>query len=214
VFGLKRDMLAFRLAVAYAATRPASHWQPHPTRPRQEILLASGIGEPWEEMTVPINGCVVRERDEQEPDGYQYWVFGTTHLSRSARGIVRDYGTRAECEEDHRQTKGPNWEMDEFTSCALVEILFHVLVVLFAYNLCQVYGETAAGERFAGKTKRARQREVRRERTVWVVVIAGPYYAVVDHLDVSAVLLEVEGAARERLRATIQRLRDARRTGK
>jgi len=214
VFGLKRDMLAFRLAVAYAATRPTSHWQPHPTRRGQEILLAQAIGEPWEELTVPINGCVVRERDEAEPDGFKYWVFGTTNLLRSASGIVGDYGARSECEEDHRQTKGDNWEMDEFTSTALVEILFHVLMVLFAYNLCQVYGETAAGERFAGKTKRARQREVRRERTVWVVVIAGPYYAVLDHLDVSEVLLEVEGAAKERLRATVKRLQAARKAAK
>ena len=59
--------------------------------------------------------------------------------------------------------RGRDWELDEFTSTAYVEILFHLLMVLFAYHLCQPYGLTDAGQRFAGKTKRARQREVRQQ---------------------------------------------------
>ncbi len=209
VFGLKRDMLASRLAVAQAVCRPASHWQPHPTRKGQEVLRVENIGVPWKELTVPIHGCVVRQPDAKEPDGYAYWVFASTNLRRTAAGIVLDYGTRSECEEDHRQVKGPNWEMDEFTSTRLVEILFHVVVVLLAYNLHQWYGQTTAGQRFAGKTKRARQQEVRREQIAWLVILAGPYYAVLDGLAVAGELLDIEGAAKERLRATIQRLKVA-----
>jgi hypothetical protein len=214
VFGLKRDMLSFRLAVAQAVCRPASHWRPHPTREGQEVRRVENIGAPWEELTVPINGCVVRQRDEKEPDGYAYWVFASTNLARSAAGIVLDYGTRSECEEDHRQIKGRDWEMDEFTSTRLVEILFHVVVVLIAYNLAQWYGQTAAGRRFAGKTKRARQRQVRREQIAWVVVIVGCYYAVVEELDVAEVCLEIEGPAKERLRGNVRRLKAARPTVK
>jgi Transposase DDE domain len=206
VFGLKSNMLSYRLALA----RVSPHrWEAHPTRKGQEIQRVEGIEGPWEECEVGLNACVVRERDEKEPDGYEYWVFGTTNLDRSGRGIIRDYGTRSECEEDHRQTKGPDWEMDEFLSTALVEILFHVLIVLFAYNLCQVYGQTEAGERFAGKTKRARQRELRRERVRYWVVIAAPYYAILADWAVSEVLLEVEGAAKERLRGVVQRQKAA-----
>jgi hypothetical protein len=157
---------------------------------------------------------VVRERDEHEADGYKYWVFGSTNLALTARGIIKSYEARSECEEDHRQVKGPQWELDEFTSTKQVEILFHVLMVLFAYNLCQVYGQTQAGERFAGKTKQARQREIRREGTRQLVVIAGPYYAVLEELDVADVLLEVEGGPKERLRGVVRRLKDARRAGK
>ena len=138
---------------------------------------------------------------------FRYWVFATTDLSRSARGIVRDYAARPECEEDHRQLKGDDWEMDEFRSTSPAEIVFHVLMVLFAYNLCQVYGQTEKGERFAGKTKRARLRQVRRERALRVLVIAAPYDAVLEHLDVSEVLLEGEGAPWERLRAVVKRLK-------
>jgi len=125
-----------------------------------------------------------------------------------------DYGTRSECEEDHRQVKGPNWEMEEFTSTSLVEILFHVVVVLLAYNLHQWHGETTAGQQWAGKTKRARARELRREQIAWRVILAGPYYAVLEALVVAGELLEIEGAAKERLRATLQRLQDVRRLGK
>jgi hypothetical protein len=199
-----------------AAARPAWRWEPHPSRPKQEITLVKAIGEGslWEELTVPIHGCVVRERDERQPDGYQYWVFGTTNLALTASGIIRSYEARSECEEDHRQIKGPQWELDEFTSTKQVEILFHVLMVLLAYNLCQVYGQTQAGQRFAGKTKRARQRELRREGTRRLVVIAGPYYAVLEELDVAEVLLEVEGEPKERLRGVVRRLKDARKAGK
>jgi hypothetical protein len=216
VFGLKKDYLSYRYAVGRAAAYPTWRWEPHPSRPKQEITLVKEIGEGnlWEELTVPINGCVVRERDEREPDGFKYWVFGATNLALTARGIIRSYEARSECEEDHRQMKGPQWELDEFYSTKQVEILFHVLMVLFAYNLCQVYGQTQAGQRFAGKTKRARQRELRRDGTRRLVVIAGPYYAVLEELDVADVLLDVEGAPKERLRGVVRRLKDARRAGK
>lgn len=213
-FPLKRDMLAYRLAVCKARAR-RHHWQPHPTRKRQEIQRVEQIGGPWKECQVPLNACVVRERDpehrEAADDGYRYWVFATTNLDRSAKGIIQDYETRSECEEDHRQVKGPNWEMDEFTSTSLVEILFHVLMVLFAYNLCQLYGLTEAGQQFAGKTKKARQRELRRQRERHIVVIAGPFYAVLPELDVAVLLLSVEGDPKARLKAVVQRQQAAQR---
>jgi hypothetical protein len=214
VFGLKKDYLSYRYAVGKAVVRPAAHWEEHPTREGQQILLIKEIGVVWKELTVPIHGCVVRERDEKEADGFKYWVFATTNLALTACGIIRSYEARSECEEDHRQIKGAQWELDEFYSTKQVEILFHVLMVLFAYNLCHVYGQTQAGQRFAGKTKRARQREVRREGTRRLVVIAGPYYAVLEELDVAEVFLEVEGAPKERLRGVVRRLKDARRAGK
>lgn len=214
VFALKKSNLSFRYAVAQAVVRPACHWQPHPTRARQQIMFIPNIGGVWEELTVPINGCVVRQPDQKEPDGYKYYVFASTNLALTGPGILREYDARSECEEDHRQIKGSQWEMDEFTSTKQVEVLFHVLMVLIAYNLCQVYGETQAGQRFAGETKRARQRELRREGTPRVVVIAGSYYAVLEELDVAAVLLEVEGGAKERLRGTIHQLRAARKASK
>jgi len=203
VFPLKKKWLAFRLAVLKAEKNP-HRWEPHPTRTKQEIQHVGALAGVWKKCQVPLNGCVVRAWDA-EKGAYEYWVFATTNMERSGRGIIRDYTGRSECEEDHRQIKGPDWEMDEYHSTALVEILYHVLVVLFAYNLCQLYGQTEAGQHFAGKTKRARQREARRERAGRVVVVVGTAYAVLLWTEVAAVLLEVEGAAKERLRALIGR---------
>ena len=78
-----------------------------------------------------------------------------------------------------------------------------------SYNLCQLYGQTEAGERFAGKTKRARQRAARREGEARLVVVAGPYYAVLTWREVAAILLAVEGAAKERLRALLRQGEEA-----
>ena len=203
IFPLKKAMLAFRLALARVEARP-HRWQPHPSRKKQEVQKVTALQEPWAECQVPLDGVVVREWDAQKQE-YEYWVFATTEEGRSAKGILRDYEVRSECEEDHRQIKGPDWELDEFTSTRLVEILYHVLMVLFAYNLCQLYGQTEAGQRFAGQTKRARQRELRRHRGLQVVVVAGTDYAVFDWTVVAEVLLAVEGAAKERLRALVQR---------
>lgn len=202
VVPLKRNMLSYQLAVAQAE-HLRYRWQQHPTRPKQQIQKIAAIGSVWEECEVPLNGCVVREWDAKKKE-FQYWVFATTNLDRSARGIIQDYETRSECEEDHRQLKGTDWELDEFTSTKWVAILFHVLMVLFAYNLCQLYGLTAAGEGDAGKTKRARQRARRRERPQ-VVVVAGRYYAVFDWTVVAGELLAAEGEVKARLQAVIAR---------
>lgn len=202
VVPLKSNMAAFRLAVLLAEGHP-HRWQRHPTRPKQEIQKVTDIAGDWETCEVELNACVVRQWNEKK-QGEEYWVFATTNRERSAKGIIRDYEARSECEEDHRQTKGPDWELDQYLSTKLVEILYHVLLVLFAYNLCQVYSQTDLGQRYLGQTKRARRRAVRRE--LQVVVVAGAAYAVLDWLTVLGVLLSAEGGARERLQALVQRL--------
>ena len=81
-----------------------------------------------------------------------------------------------------------------------------MLLVLFAYNLCQAYSQTDAGAKYLGQTKRARRRQVR-PGTLRVVVVAGSQYAVLPWLTVAEVLVEAEGGARARLQAVIQRQR-------
>ena len=203
-FGLKSNMTAYRTALVLAAGL-AHRWKPHPTRPKQEILKVSDIAGDWETCAVELNGCVVREWDVPKQQ-YEYWVFATTALQLSARGIIREYEARSECEEDHRQVKGPDWGLAQFLSTQLVEILYHVLIVLFAYNLCQAYSQTDAGAKYLGQTKRARRRQAR-PSGLRVVVVAGSQYAVLDWLTVAAVLVAAEGAAQARLQAVIQRQR-------
>jgi Transposase DDE domain len=206
VFPLKSDMLSYRLALFKVGEHP-HRWNRHPTRRKQEIQKVERIGGPWEECSEELNACVVREWNEKKEE-YDYWVFATTNLERSERGIIRDYEARSECEEDHRQTKGRDWEMDEYTSTTWVEILYHVLVVLFAYNLCQLYGHTEAGQRFAGKTKRARLREQRRHG-VKVIVIVGDCYGIFAPAVFAVEMLTIEGEPKERLTKQMQQLASA-----
>jgi len=201
-FPLKRSWTAYGIALALALANP-HRWKSHPTRKKQEIQKVSDIASDWETCQVELNGCVVREWNAKE-QAYDYWVFATTNLWLSGRGIIGDYETRSECEEDHRQMKGPDWELDEYGSTKLVEILYHVLMVLFAYNLCQAYSQTDAGQGYLGQTKRARLRRARRSG-LRVVVVSGREYAVLDWLVVAGVLVGAEGAARERLQAVVHR---------
>ena len=56
VFPLKRDMLAYRLAVVAGKRQHQHRWQPHPTRPRQQIQRVERIGAPLGRCQVPLNG--------------------------------------------------------------------------------------------------------------------------------------------------------------
>src|SRR5207302_3878366 len=90
VTGLNADMLAFRLALARAGSRP-KRWEPHPTRPKQQIQAVGDVSAVWESCTVPLQTVVVRERDRREPDGYRHWVFVSTRGSLSGRELIKTY---------------------------------------------------------------------------------------------------------------------------
>jgi hypothetical protein len=94
--------------------------------------------------------------------------------------MIQTYELRSEIEEDHKQWKDGPWDMSEFTSTRLVQVLYHVICVLLAYNLCQVYSNTQAGEEFAQKTLRQLRRQQVRNHEVSILVFAGDSYAVLN----------------------------------
>lgn len=85
---------------------------------------------------------------------------------------------RPEIEEDHKQWKDGPWDMDEFTSTNVVQILYHIICVLLAYNLRKVYANTESGQEFAAKTLRQLRRQQARNHEVFMLVYADRYYAV------------------------------------
>lgn len=198
VTGLKADMLAYRLAVARAVSRP-KRWEPHPTRPQQQIQAVGDVAEVWESCTVPLQTVVVRERERREPDGYRYWVFVSTCPSLSGRELIKTYQLRPEIEEDYRQLKSRQWLMDEFTSTAWEQILFHVLIVLIAYNLFHVFTRTAGGREFAGKTRRQLRREARRCEVTYLIGYTASHFAVFETKRIVARMLRLPPDQRERL---------------
>jgi DDE family transposase len=198
VTGLNADMLAFRLAVARAVSRP-QRWEAHPTRPKQQIQAVGDVSEVWESCTVSLQTVVVRERERREPDGYRYWVFVSTRPSLAGRALIKTYQLRPEIEEDYRQLKSPQWLMAEFTSTCWEQILFHVLIVLIAYNLFQVFTRTAGGREFAGKTRRQLRREVRRREVTYLIGYTASHFAVFETKRLVARMLRLPLDQRERL---------------
>ena len=105
-------------------------------------------------------------------------MFVTTRLALTGRRMIQTYELRPEIEEDHRQWKEGLWDMTKFTSTSLIQVIYHVICVLLAYNLCQVYSNTESGQKFARTTLRSLRRQQIRNHNVSMVVYAGNSYAV------------------------------------
>lgn len=182
---LRSDMNGHKDAIESAYYHDDIPWEKHPTREGQQIKRVEYVDYFWDECDVPLIGCVVRELEEGR-DGsggktdYKHRVFATTRLSLTGRRMIQTYQLRPEIEEDHRQWKDGAWDMAEFTSTNLVQILYHVICVLLAYNLCGIYSNTRAGQEFARKTLRQLTREQARSHDVAVLVFVGNHYAVFD----------------------------------
>jgi len=101
-------------------------------------------------------------------------------LNLKGKKILKTYDLRSEIEEDHRQWKDGLWEMTEFTSRDIVQILYHVICVLLSYNLQQVYTNTETGQRFSEKTLRYLRRKQIRNHEASMIMYSGDAYAVLN----------------------------------
>lgn len=102
-----------------------------------------------------------------------------------------------------RQWKEGLWDMTKFTSTSLVQVIYHVICVLLAYNLCQIYSNTKSGQRFAQTTLRSLRslrRQQIRNHDVSMVVYAGNSYAVFHVKFLIWLLLDQPKDIQERLR--------------
>ena len=184
ILPLRSDMKAYSdsLTTAYHPDSAGS-WEQHPTREKQQIKRIERVDWMWDECSVPMDGCVVRELKENR-DGsggqndYEHWVFATTRLALTGANMIKIYQLRPEIEEDHRQWKHGLWDIDKFTSTSLVQVIYHVICVLLSYNLCEIYSNTGSGQKFADKTLRQLRRQQARNHDVSMVVYAGAYFTV------------------------------------
>lgn len=148
---LKKNMVAYDEAVRLAGM-PETVWYKHPNKKRksQSIAFVSDLGPMWESESpkedVPINGCVVHDRKDNE-----YYVFVTTDTEKTARQIILAYEMRPEIEEDYRQLKD-FWCLEDFKSTKLTLITFHIVATLLGYLLFQLYVATEEGKEYAGKS--------------------------------------------------------------
>ena len=105
-----------------------------------------------------------------------------------------------EIEEDHRQWKDGPWDMGKLTSTNLVQILYHVICVLLAYNLSGIYSNTRKGQEFARKTLRQLTREQARRHDIAVLVFVENYYAVFEIRYFTGILIRLSPNALIHLR--------------
>lgn len=204
IIPLRSDMLAYEDSLVTAYHPSSGSWEAHPTREGQEIKHIEHVEWMWEGCSVPLNGCVVRYLKEGK-DGsggrvdYEHIVFASTNLGLKGDRILKTYDLRSEIEEDHRQWKDGMWEMTEFTSTDLTQILYHVICVLLSYNLQQVYTNTESGQRFSEKTLRHIRRRQARSHEVSMVVYSGDSYAVLSAKCLVGYLLRLPREAQMRL---------------
>jgi hypothetical protein len=200
--GLKSDMLLLRGAIAQAEGRPGD-WRAHPTRKAQQIQLITGLGSLWEGLEVPMNVCVVRFTDKKTAE-WRYIGFATTDLSASAKQIIKTYQTRPEIEEDYRQLKSDSWSLEKFVTTRLVQIIWHVILTLLAYNLFQIYANTTQGSAFAGKTRQKIEREQARSQITFLMICTNDAFGVYKTRELLYLMLDLPDDVRHKIRAAIK----------
>lgn len=194
---LRHGMHSYEEAVKLAEI--ADQWQPHPTRIGQQIAFVSGVEHVWDECEVALNACVIRFFNEKKK-ALDYIVLVTTDLGLNAKWIVKHYQQRPEIEQDYEQLKSGGWLLQKLSSTRYSQIVFYLLTVVLSYSLYQLFANTAAGSRFAGKTRQAIALEQLKTRRTNVIVYAGGYFEIFETLSFVYLVLNLSPAVQTRLR--------------
>lgn len=196
-----QNMIIYKEAVKIAIEE--NKWDKHPTRSAQEIALVKEL-EIFLDSLLPgvkIKGAVVREKDQKTGE-YLYFVFLTTQNVKYARTIIKNYKIRPEIEEDFRHLK-PVWGLRNFTSTKYVNVIFHIIMTLTAYNLFKVFTNTKQGEKIGNKTLKRIELERRRFKIHSVIIYIADYFAILSTQELLLALLKIPEENRNKLSAKI-----------
>jgi len=194
---LRHGMQSYEEAVKLA--QMANQWQPHPTRAGQQIAFVRGVEHVWDECEAALNACVIRFYNEKK-QALDYIVLVSSDLSLNAKWIVKHYQQRPEIEQDYEQLKSGGWLLQKLSSTRYSQIVFYLLTVVLSYSLYQLFANTAAGARFAGKTRQAIAFEQLKTRRTHVIVYAGGYFEIFETLSFVYLMLKLSAAVQTRLR--------------
>jgi len=194
---LRCDMLSYEEAVKLAEM--AGKWQRHPTRPAQQIAFVAGVDHVWDECKVTLNACVIRFFNEKKR-AIDHIVLVTTDLCLNAKWIVRHYQERPEVEQDYEQLKSGGWFLKKLSSTRYSQIVFYLLTVVLSYSLYHLFANTAAGTRFADKTRQAIAFEQLKSHRTHVIVYAGGYFEIFETLSFVHLALVLSPSVQTRLR--------------
>jgi hypothetical protein len=198
ILPLRANMHAYSEAVSIAEME--AQWQPHPSRPAQQVAFVCGLEHVWAECGVPLNACLIRFYNQRK-QATDYIVLVTTDTRLTAEWIVRHYEERPEIEQDYQQLKSGGWQLQKLSTTRYTEIVFYILSVVISYSLYQLFANTQAGSRFAGKTRAAIEMEQLKTRRTHVVVYAGGYFELFETFNFVRLVLGLSAQVQERLRS-------------
>jgi hypothetical protein len=156
----------------------------------------------WSELPLPINVLLMRER---YADGHgQEWALMTTRDYATAWQARTDYHGRVKIEERHRQLKCFH-DLSDFQSRAQNVILAQVVFILLSYTLRQWQLWRLHAEVAPDQTPELMRRRLNL-RKEYIVIYLARSYAQVPLVRFTRLVLELEGAARQRALAKIQKL--------
>lgn len=154
----------------------------------------------WAECGVALNACVIRFYNKRL-GATDYIVLATTATTLSAEWVVRHYEERPEIEQDYQQLKRGGWQLQKRSSTRYTEIVFYILSVVMSYSRYQLFANTPAGSRFAGKTRAAIEMEQLKTRRTHVIVYAGGYFELFETFSFVRLVLGLSAQVQERLRS-------------
>jgi hypothetical protein len=99
ILPLRSDMKAYADSLITAYDPFSDPWEQHPTRERQQIKKVDRVDWMWDECSVPMDGCVVRELEKGKDgsggkDDYEHWVFVTTRVALTGKRMIQTYQLR------------------------------------------------------------------------------------------------------------------------
>jgi len=99
IIPLRSGMRAYEDSLITAYHPDSASWVKHPTREKQEIKRIERVDWMWDECSVPMDGCVVRELRENRDgsggrDDYEHWVFATTRVALTGERMIQTYQLR------------------------------------------------------------------------------------------------------------------------
>ena len=193
---LRKDMVAYEVAVS--AARMANKWVKHPNTKRrnQKIAFVSELGQFWtgaNSVNADINGCVVWDTEAD-----LHFVFVTTDLEKTAKQIIQTYELRPEIEEDYRQLKD-FWEIENFKSTKLHMIAFHVVAMMFGYLFFQLFTLLPEGESYQHKSLPIILKNYESKQCAFLVFYAGSEFGIFSLVEFAQMYSLCEEAVRKKI---------------
>jgi len=142
---------------------------------------------------------VLTEREGEKP-----WGLVSTRRTQDAAFLRTMYHVRGAIEERYRQTK-LFWDLAGFRSPNFNLVVNQVVFVALAYTLVQMHLKAESMTSFSRTTMPALRQQMLPYAN-HVIVYHGTYFAFLSIPEYTKLVLDIEGAARKKLKRTMQRL--------